>query len=121
MLKRKTLITGMLIFAWLPFAEGLCLVPSRILELQSVMNFEAIYPAAGSSNKLNIKGLDGNSACGIQKITTKVSGTVMTINVYESLTSKAGGDIDFSVAIPESVNEVRFGAQAQKIWERKAK
>ncbi len=111
----------MLIFAWLPFAEALCLVPSNILELQSVLGFEVIYPAAGSTNKLNIKGQDGNSALGIKKITTKVSGTVMTINVYESLTSKGGGHIDFSVVIPESVNEVRFGTQAQKIWERKTK
>ena len=111
----------MLVFAWLPFAEGLCLVPSRILELQSVLIFKASYPAEGSANKLNIKGIDGNSAWGSKKITTSVSGDVMTINVYESLTSKADGNIDFSIVIPDSVNEVCFGTQAQKIWERKTK
>ena len=41
LLKREILISIMLIFAWLPFAEGLCLVPSNILELQFVLNFEA--------------------------------------------------------------------------------
>jgi hypothetical protein len=94
---------------------------SYIVEVKNVMAFEVIYPATGSTNKLNISGYVSDSAYVVKKITTTVSGDVMTINVYKSLTGEENGNIDFSVVIPESVNEVRFGTQAQKIWEREAK
>lgn len=116
--KKHIVVCVAWICALIPISQGMSLMGGRILEAKDALNFEVTYPAIGGTNKLNIKGIAKDSAYGVRKITTEISGDTMNVKVYLSLISKDSGYLDFTVVVPESVNKVCFGSSQQEIWRR---
>jgi hypothetical protein len=58
----------------------------------------------------------------VSRVESKIDGPVKTVLVYLTPIGSAGRscDVNYEVAIPESVNEVRFGPEGTVIWRRKS-
>ena len=120
MIRKVLVLIALLLLAGFPVAKGMDMIRSRVLEVESTLDLKVTYPVEGSANTLNIKGIASDSAYGIKKITCNVKKGKMVVKVYLSLVSKDSGYLDYTVAIPSSVNEVLFGNKLEKIWERQS-
>lgn len=118
MTQKIFVLVALLLLAGFTGANGMGMIRSRVLEVESTLNLKVTYPIEGSVNKLNISGIASDSAYGIKKITCDVKNEKMVIKVYLSLVSKDSGYLDYTVEVPTSVDEVLFGNQLKKIWER---
>ena len=119
-MRRVLVLITLLLLAGFPVARGMGMIRSRVLEAESTLDLKVTYPVEGSINTLNIKGIASDSAYGIKKITCNVKNNKMIIKVYLSLVSKDSGYLDYTVAVPSSVNKVLFGNKLVEIWERQS-
>ncbi len=68
---------------------------------------------------VRISGTSGHSALSVRKITTRIEGTVLDVEVYLFLARKGtSGGFQYDVVIPDSVKRIRFGDAKETIWQR---
>jgi hypothetical protein len=92
---------------------------STILEAKDVQFFKVEELQAAQPVKLRISGLAFNSAMSVKKITTKIDGSVITVQVQLALARPGtSGSFAYELTVPDSVSEVRFGKGTAPVWKR---
>jgi hypothetical protein len=91
-----------------------------ILAYRDVQFFKLVELPDRKPIKLQISGLAFHSALAVEKITTDIEGRSLIVDVYLCLARPGlSGSFDYDFYVPDSVHEVRFGAEKTVIWTRK--
>jgi hypothetical protein len=99
---------------------GCDLIREPVLESKDVLGLKVEdHGADGSSPRLKISGLAFNSSMAVDKITTVEKNGAITVLVHLFRARRGtSGSFTYDLAVPTSVNEVRFGEQETEIWHR---
>jgi hypothetical protein len=89
----------------------------EIIEWYPALKVEEI--PGTTPTKLRISGGTSKDWKSVTSITTRVRGEAIVILVH-TYPSKPGtsGDFENELAVPDSVNEVRFGNGERRVWQR---
>lgn len=90
----------------------------RILEARDVRFDKIIESNSPTTHELKLSGQAFHSALVISNIKVIQEKDILVILVYMSLNKGKSGYLDYTVSIPDSVNEVMFGNDRALIWKR---
>ena len=116
--KMKSIYSILLCAIALVTSQGCSSMHDFVLESKDVQFFkvEALHD---SPVRLRLSGLAFNSSMSVSRIETKTDSSVITVFVYLSVAKKGmSGSFSYDLAVPDSVNEVRFGNEATPVWKR---
>lgn len=95
-----------------------CSMGERILEARDVRFDKIIESNSPTTHELKLSGQAFHSALVISNIKVIQEKDILVILVYMSLNKGKSGYLDYTVSIPDSVNEVMFGNDRALIWKR---
>ena len=99
---------------------GCAAVQNAVLESKDVQFLKVHELQAARPTRLKISGLAFHSAMSVNKITTKTEGSAMVVLVHLAIAKQGtSGSFEYELAVPDSVNEVRFGNSSVRIWKRR--
>jgi len=91
---------------------------STVLECRDVMQLR-VLELQHRPTVVRISGTSGNSALSVKKITSRIDGDSIDVDVLLFLAHKGtSGSFQYDITVPDSVNVIRFGEAKQTIWER---
>lgn len=90
----------------------------RVLEAKDIWSFQ-VNRINSSSIEIRLSGLVSHSSLGVDKISTQQIDESLQVLVYLTLATKEkSGNLNYTLVIPDSVNEVVFGNDKTVIWTR---
>jgi hypothetical protein len=91
---------------------------STVLERRDVMQLR-VLELQHRPTVVQISGTSGNSALSVKKITSRIDGDSIDVDVLLFLARKGtSGSFQYDITVPDSVNVIRFGEAKQTIWKR---
>lgn len=95
------------------------------LEARLIANFNVEQTRAIGPVTLKMSGLPMYSGMVVRNVTVKTRGSVMFVTPHLALVGLAKpiarGTFEYQLAVPDSVDEVRFGKSAVPVWKRQSK
>jgi hypothetical protein len=97
---------------------------NRTIEVNEVFHLKVQELQGSHPTRLSISGGLITSSEFVRTITEKRTGPAIVISVHLALCGvgfaqpKNGGEIDYEMSVPDSVNEVQFGRRSVVIWRR---
>jgi hypothetical protein len=117
---RATTRAAIILIAAVAASWSVARASQTILAYKDVQFFKVVELPGRRPTALKISGLAFHSALAVEKITTDIEGSSLTVDVYLCLARPGlSGSFDYEVSVPDSIHEVRFGAEKVVVWKRK--
>jgi hypothetical protein len=113
---------GKQLFVFLMFYLANCMAgTTMVLEYKDVQ-FPKIHETKNKNLiSLNISGLAFHSSLAVSNIKTQQEGSSLLVLVYLTQAREGlSGSFSYDLAVPDSVEEVRFGNEKMTIWTRQS-
>jgi len=92
---------------------------SLVLEAPNSLNLAVVETHTSTGTIVRISGFSGNSSCSVKKITVRRESASLVVLVHLMLAREGtSGSFQYDLAVPNFVEEIRFGKSETVVWKR---